>query len=81
MSPSLPKTYKAAVIEQNNAPLTIKDLPLKEPQDGQILVKVKACGVCHSDEIVRAGMMGTPYVARPLYSSTSIPHGKPECRC
>ncbi|EKG10580.1 Alcohol dehydrogenase superfamily zinc-containing [Macrophomina phaseolina MS6] len=60
MSPSLPKTYKAAVIEQNNAPLTIKDLPLKEPQDGQILVKVKACGVCHSDEIVRAGMMGTP---------------------
>ncbi|KAH7042764.1 chaperonin 10-like protein [Macrophomina phaseolina] len=66
MSPSLPKTYKAAVIEQNNAPLTIKDLPLKEPQDGQILVKVKACGVCHSDEIVRAGMMGTPYVARPL---------------
>ncbi|KAF4305772.1 putative alcohol dehydrogenase [Botryosphaeria dothidea] len=63
MSPSLPKTYKAAVIEQANAPLTIKDLPLKEPQRGQILVKVKACGVCHSDEGVRTGGFGqTPIV-------------------
>ncbi|KKY16385.1 putative alcohol dehydrogenase [Diplodia seriata] len=60
MSPTLPKSYKAAVIEEANGKLNIKDLPLKEPEHGQILVKVKACGVCHSDEAVRTGAFGQP---------------------
>ncbi|KAF2087467.1 alcohol dehydrogenase [Saccharata proteae CBS 121410] len=58
MAPQLPKTYKAAVIEKNNQPLTLKQVDLKEPGEGEVLVKVQACGVCHSDEAVRGGLMG-----------------------
>ncbi|KAK8182097.1 chaperonin 10-like protein [Phyllosticta capitalensis] len=55
---SLPKTYKAAVFEKTNSPLVIKELELKQPQEGQILIKVHACGVCHSDAMVKEGVMG-----------------------
>jgi hypothetical protein len=42
---SLPKTYKAAVFEKADAPFTIKDLDTPKPKQGEILVKVIACGV------------------------------------
>ncbi|KAK7547340.1 chaperonin 10-like protein [Phyllosticta citricarpa] len=58
MSLQLPKTYKAAVFEKHNTPLVIKELELKQPQQGQILIKVHACGVCHSDAMLKEGMMG-----------------------
>jgi len=38
--PSLPKTYKAAVLEKPNAPFVIQDRELKLPEAGQVLVKV-----------------------------------------
>ncbi|KAG9230739.1 putative alcohol dehydrogenase [Amylocarpus encephaloides] len=61
----LPKTYKAAVFEKKDAPFVIKDLPLKEPGPGQVLVKVIACGVCHSDAGVGAGAMGNGFPIVP----------------
>jgi propanol-preferring alcohol dehydrogenase len=45
----LPKTMKAAVIHQFGQPLQIEEMPVKEPGENQILVKVVACGVCHTD--------------------------------
>ncbi|KAI9888504.1 MAG: hypothetical protein M1814_006866 [Vezdaea aestivalis] len=54
----LPKTYKAAVAEKANEDLVIRELPLKMPEVGQVLVKVLACGVCHSDSAVLMGYMG-----------------------
>lgn len=45
----LPKTMKAAVIHQFGKPLQIEEMPVKEPGENQILVKVMACGVCHTD--------------------------------
>ena len=57
-SPELPKTYKAIVIEAPNQPFKVKEVELKLPEAGQILVKVAACGVCHADEIIRTGIMG-----------------------
>jgi D-arabinose 1-dehydrogenase-like Zn-dependent alcohol dehydrogenase len=63
MAPAdLPKTYKAAVIVGQQKPLEIQELPMQEVKDGEILVKVKACGVCHSDHHVLNGDMGPPYV-------------------
>lgn len=46
---SLPSTYKQAVFKSKGGPLTMEDTPLKQPGHGEILVKVEACGVCHSD--------------------------------
>lgn len=56
--PSLPKTYKAVVIEEAGAPWTIKELDLEEPQQGHILIKNEACGVCHSDSGLQQGHFG-----------------------
>ncbi len=33
----------------NNKPLEYKDVPDPTPQDDQVLIKIKACGICHTD--------------------------------
>ncbi|KAF5021144.1 hypothetical protein F66182_6844 [Fusarium sp. NRRL 66182] len=62
---SLPKTYKACVIDKANAPWTLRDVPLKHPSKGQILVKVLACGVCFSDVATGSGHMGDVFPRVP----------------
>jgi hypothetical protein len=58
MSAKYPKTCKAAVLPALKAKLVIKDVEVKEPQVGEVLIKVHACGVCHSDDMVIQGGMG-----------------------
>lgn len=43
------KTMKAAVVRRFGEPLTIEDVPVPVPGPGELLVKVMACGVCHTD--------------------------------
>lgn len=43
------KTMKAAVVHAFGRPLTIDDIPVPVPGPGELLVKVMACGVCHTD--------------------------------
>ncbi|KAI9164147.1 Alcohol dehydrogenase patD [Paramyrothecium foliicola] len=57
MSP-LPSTYKAWQIVKAGEPMVLKDLPLKKPGYGEVLVKVVACGVCYSDYGVSSGEFG-----------------------
>ncbi len=45
----LPKKMKAAVIHEFGKSLHIEEIPVKEPGENEILVKVIACGVCHTD--------------------------------
>lgn len=40
---------KAAIVRQFGKPLVIEDVPVPQPGPGEVLVKVKACGVCHTD--------------------------------
>jgi propanol-preferring alcohol dehydrogenase len=40
---------KAAIFEKPNEPLKIGEWPTPEPKAGEILLKVAACGVCHTD--------------------------------
>ncbi|KAI9709486.1 MAG: hypothetical protein M1820_003246 [Bogoriella megaspora] len=54
----LPKTFKAAVVEEANKPFVFKELPLELPKEGQVLIKVLACGVCHTDAVQYAGQFG-----------------------
>ena len=58
MAQSLPKTFKAAIFKETNAPLTFDEVELKMPKEGQILIKMLAAGVCHSDAGVQSGAMG-----------------------
>lgn len=60
MADSLPETHKAVVVEQKDGPMTLKDVPLEQPKQGEILIKVLATGICHSDSFVAANTFGNP---------------------
>lgn len=44
---------QAAVTESKGAPFEIRQLELGELQPGEVLVRVVACGICHTDLIIR----------------------------
>lgn len=43
------KTMKAAVVRAFDKPLAIEEVPVPRPAAGDVLVKIEACGVCHTD--------------------------------
>lgn len=51
---------KAAVARQPRAELSIETIDIEEPRDNEILVKVVATGICHTDLVVRDGVLPTP---------------------
>ena len=40
---------RAAVLEQFGEPLVVQEVDLAPPRAGEVLVKIHACGVCHTD--------------------------------
>jgi propanol-preferring alcohol dehydrogenase len=47
--PDMTKTMKAAIVRGFKQPLVIEEVPVPTPGPGQILVKIAASGVCHTD--------------------------------
>ena len=47
---------KAAVVTQKGGPISIETVQLADPKEGEVLVQVKACGICHTDEVGRLGL-------------------------
>ena len=45
----MPSTMRAAVVHAFDRPLTIDELPVPQPGPGEILVRIEASGVCHTD--------------------------------
>ncbi len=54
------ETMKAAVFIGINQPLQIEDLLIPEPRAGEVLLRVAACGVCHTDLHVMQGDVQFP---------------------
>jgi len=48
------KTYKAVEVAAPGK-LQIVERPIPEPTDGQVLIRVEACGICHTDSITVEG--------------------------
>ena len=46
---------RAAVAHKSGAPLTIETVDLAGPKAGEVLVEIKATGICHTDEYTRSG--------------------------
>ncbi len=46
---------RAAVAHKAGAPLSIETVQLEGPKDGEVLVEIKATGVCHTDEFTLSG--------------------------
>jgi succinate semialdehyde reductase (NADPH) len=50
----------AAVIRERRGPFTIEELRDPEPRAGEVLVRVAACGVCHTDLHIHDGSVPFP---------------------
>jgi aryl-alcohol dehydrogenase len=48
---------EAAVAWEAGAPLSIEEVDLDEPRENEILVRVEAVGVCHTDDSARLGRL------------------------
>lgn len=46
---------RAAVLEQFGEPLVVQEVDLAPPRTGEVLVKIHACGVCHTDLYTQSG--------------------------
>ena len=50
----------AAVATQIGKPLSLMELDIEDPRDDEILVRIVASGICHTDLVVQAGMLPVP---------------------
>jgi len=46
---------RAAVAHKAGAPLTIETVKLEGPKTGEVLIEIKATGICHTDEFTLSG--------------------------
>ena len=46
---------RAAVAQSAGAPLVIETVQLDGPKAGEVLIEIKATGICHTDEFTRSG--------------------------
>lgn len=51
---------QAALMREPQAPLSIEDVTIEDPRDNEILVRIVATGICHTDIVVKEGMMPAP---------------------
>src|SRR5271154_4309736 len=57
---------RAAVLEEFGAPLVVQEISLAEPKAGEVLVRLVACGVCHTDLYTASGADPSGYAPTVL---------------
>jgi S-(hydroxymethyl)glutathione dehydrogenase/alcohol dehydrogenase len=57
---------RAAVLEEFGSPLQVQELDLAEPRSGEVLVRLVACGVCHTDLYTASGADPSGYAPTVL---------------
>jgi S-(hydroxymethyl)glutathione dehydrogenase / alcohol dehydrogenase len=57
---------KAAVLEEFGKPLVVQEVELAEPGPGEVLVRLTACGVCHTDMYTASGVDPSGYAPTVL---------------
>jgi S-(hydroxymethyl)glutathione dehydrogenase / alcohol dehydrogenase len=57
---------RAAVLEEFGEPLVVQDVDLDGPKAGEVLVRLKACGVCHTDLYTASGADPSGYAPTVL---------------
>ena len=57
---------RAAVLEEFGAPLVVQDVDLAAPEAGEVLVRLQACGVCHTDMYTASGADPSGYAPAVL---------------
>jgi S-(hydroxymethyl)glutathione dehydrogenase/alcohol dehydrogenase len=57
---------RAAVLEEFGRPLVVQEVELAEPSAGEVLVRLVACGVCHTDLYTASGADPSGYAPTVL---------------
>ncbi|HEX5608837.1 MAG TPA: alcohol dehydrogenase catalytic domain-containing protein [Solirubrobacterales bacterium] len=57
---------RAAVLEEFGAPLAVQEVELAEPRAGEVLARLVACGVCHTDLYTASGADPSGYAPAVL---------------
>jgi S-(hydroxymethyl)glutathione dehydrogenase / alcohol dehydrogenase len=57
---------RAAVLEEFGSPLVVQEVELAEPRAGEVLVRLVACGVCHTDLYTASGADPSGYAPAVL---------------
>jgi S-(hydroxymethyl)glutathione dehydrogenase/alcohol dehydrogenase len=57
---------RAAVLEEFGAPLAVQELELADPAAGEVLLRLHACGVCHTDMYTASGADPSGYAPAVL---------------
>jgi S-(hydroxymethyl)glutathione dehydrogenase / alcohol dehydrogenase len=57
---------RAAVLEEFGQPLEVQEVELAEPREGEVLVRLQACGVCHTDMYTASGADPSGYAPTVL---------------
>jgi S-(hydroxymethyl)glutathione dehydrogenase/alcohol dehydrogenase len=57
---------RAAVLERFGEPLAVTEVELGEPREGEVLVRLEACGVCHTDMYTASGADPSGYAPAVL---------------
>ena len=63
---------KAAILRTPGEPLTIEDVAVANPGPREVLIRTKACGVCHSDLHFIDGAYPTPLPAIPGHEAAGV---------
>src|SRR5437879_4089297 len=57
----MPHTVRGVVARSKGAPVTVEEIVVPDPGPGEALVRVQACGVCHTDLHYREGAINDDY--------------------
>lgn len=53
----------AAVVREKGGPFEMEEVEIAQPKETEVLVKIAACGVCHTDAVARDQQMPVPFPA------------------
>jgi S-(hydroxymethyl)mycothiol dehydrogenase len=53
--------YRGAVVRAQHGPMRVEDIPSRDPIGDEVLIRVTACGLCHSDVHFMHGTSGTDF--------------------
>jgi S-(hydroxymethyl)glutathione dehydrogenase / alcohol dehydrogenase len=57
---------RAAVLEEFGSPLAVQEVDLGAPKSGEVLVRLEACGICHTDMYTASGADPSGYAPTVL---------------
>src|SRR5271163_1510286 len=66
-------TMRVAQVPRPNGPLEMVERPIPQPGPGSLRIKVQACGICHSDSLVKEGAFpGIQYPRVPGHEAAGV---------